>query len=91
LKEKKERKERKEKKINIQKKFRIEVENWLKSIQRSEYIDAFIGNGFDRISIIKDMDKADLVSVGVKHSHLKKLLRGIASLNDCSLSELEGR
>ena len=59
------------------------VKSWLKhTVRLSQYVDNFLLNGFDDISVIKDtMNISDLDEIGIKKlGHKKKIMMHIDKL-----------
>jgi hypothetical protein len=57
------------------------VTEWLESIGLSEYTQRFAENGID-LSVLRDLTDQDLKDLGVLLGHRRKILRGIAALED---------
>jgi hypothetical protein len=51
------------------------IKEWLAAIQCEQYADTFIENGYDDVSVIKDLTEDELVSMGVKKGHAKKIIK----------------
>jgi hypothetical protein len=64
------------------------VTEWLESIGLSEYTQRFAENGID-LSVLRDLTDQDLKDLGVLLGHRRKILRGIAALEDGSSSLLK--
>merc|ERR1712061_948383 len=58
------------------------VEQWLFSIELSQYLDIFINNGFDSLTFIKNIQsKSDLNDIGItKIGHQIQLMEAIRQL-----------
>jgi class 3 adenylate cyclase len=57
------------------------VTEWLESIGLPEYAQRFTENGID-LSVLRDLTDHDLKDLGVLLGHRRKILRGIAALED---------
>ena len=57
------------------------IAEWLESIGLPEYAQRFTENGID-LSVLRDLTDQDLMDLGVLLGHRRKILRGIAALED---------
>ena len=57
------------------------IAEWLESIGLPEYAQRFTENGID-LSVLRDLTDKDLMDLGVLLGHRRKILRGIAALED---------
>ena len=56
-----------------------EVQRWLKMVNLVEYLDLFIRNGFDQLSVIQTLSMDDLLEMGIeKKGHRIRIVQAIA-------------
>lgn len=60
---------------------------WLKSLNFEQYIDPFLAEGFDSMSLVQNVGDADLITLGVKRIHRKLILARLKALGDSPKAE----
>ena len=57
----------------------MEVQRWLKMVNLEQYLDLFIRNGFDQLSVIQTLTMNDLLEIGIeKKGHRIRIVQAIA-------------
>ncbi|KAI9361005.1 hypothetical protein BD770DRAFT_383935 [Pilaira anomala] len=59
----------------------VDVHGFLKELNLQQYIPAFIEEGFESLSAIREITEEDLIALNVKRGHRRVIQRGIATLN----------
>ncbi|KAI9254422.1 hypothetical protein EDC94DRAFT_618785 [Helicostylum pulchrum] len=57
------------------------VTGFLKELNLQQYVAAFIDEGFESLSAIREITEEDLIALNVKRGHRRVIQRGIATLN----------
>jgi len=63
------------------------VQKWLNELTLSEYYSSFVENGFDDMTVVKEMNEKDLTDMGIsKPGHRKKIVMSIEKMKSGSSS-----
>lgn len=67
----------------------MDLEEFLKYLNLTQYLDAFLENGVEDLEILSDLTEAHFERIGVKIGHIIKLRKSIRKLQESGLPTCE--